>query len=97
MTVRELLERIDSRELSEWIAFFEMEPWGTEVEDWRSGLVASTIANVNRDPKKKRKPFQPEDFMPRRDQPQKEEQSWEEQARILEQWAKAWENKFGDS
>lgn len=27
-------------------------------------LVCSTIANVNRDPKKQRKPFQPADFMP---------------------------------
>ncbi|MCK9326632.1 MAG: hypothetical protein M0P69_14170 [Bacteroidales bacterium] len=86
MTVRELLARIDSRELSEWISYYEMEPWGTDVEDWRAGMVASTIANVNRDPKKQRKPYTPKDFMPQRIVEQKEEQSWEEQARLLEMW-----------
>ena len=87
MTVRELLARIDSRELSEWRVFFDFEPWGAEVEDWRAGLIASTIANANRDPKKTRKPFAPKDFMPQYDQPkQVEEQSWEEQAKILEMW-----------
>jgi len=41
---------------------------------------------VNRDPKKQRKPYAPKDFMPQRVIQQKEEQSWEEQARILEMW-----------
>lgn len=68
------------------MAYFSLEPWGTEVEDWRSGLVASTIANVNRDPKKQRKAFKPSDFMPQRLTEIKEEQSWEDQAKILEMW-----------
>ncbi len=95
MTVGELLARISSRELSEWMAFFSLEPWGTEVEDWRAGLVAATIANANRDPKRRRKPYEPQDFMPRRDRPPKVEQTWEEQARILEMWARAFEAKYG--
>jgi hypothetical protein len=86
MTVRELLARIDSRELSEWMAYFSLEPWGTEVEDWRAGMIAGTIANVNRDPKKRRRPFEPKDFMPQRVPESKEEQSWEDQAKILEMW-----------
>jgi hypothetical protein len=86
MTVRELLAKIDSRELTEWAAYYSLEPWGAEVEDWRAGMIASTIANVNRDPKKQRKPYTPKDFMPQRDVPQKEEQTWEEQAEILEMW-----------
>jgi len=32
-------------------------PWGVETEDLRTGIIASTIANVNRDPKKQKKPF----------------------------------------
>ena len=28
------------------------------------GIVSSTIANCNRNPKKRRKPFEPKDFMP---------------------------------
>ncbi|MGE5585721.1 MAG: hypothetical protein ACM309_09385 [Bacillota bacterium] len=95
MTVGELLRRTSSRELSEWIAFFSLEPWGTEVEDWRAGLIAATIANANRDPKKRRKPYEPQDFMPRRDAPAREEQSWEEQAKVLEMWGRVFEAKFG--
>lgn len=87
MTVRELLTRIDSRELTEWAAFFGLEPWGTEVEDWRAGMVASTIANTNRDPKKQKKPFEPKDFMPKREQEPEKEQTPEEQKRILEMWS----------
>ena len=96
MTVRELLERIDSRELSEWTAFFEIEPWGTEVDDWRAGLVASTIANVNRDPKKQKKPFQPKDFMLERDKEPTPTQSPEDHQKILGMWGRVWQDKFDD-
>lgn len=92
MTVKELLARIDSRELSEWMVYFNLEPWGTEVEDWRAGMVASTIANVNRDEKKRKKPFEPKDFIPQRAKPPVEEQTWEEQAKILELWARVMES-----
>lgn len=92
MTVRELLARTDSRELSEWMAYFSMEPWGTEIEDWRAGMIASVIANANRDEKKRRKPFEPKDFMPQRIE---EEQSWEEQARLLEMWFRTAGKKGG--
>ena len=65
MTVSELLSRISSRELSEWLAYFRIEgPPGEGRADWRAGMVAATIANVNRDPKKRRKPFEPADFLP---------------------------------
>lgn len=97
MTVRELLAQIDSRELSEWWAFYQLEPWGCETEDLRSGVVAATVANANRDPKKRYRAYQPTDFMPSRGAPAaREEQSWEEQARILEAWGRAWETKFGE-
>ncbi len=95
MTVGELLQKISSRELSEWMAFFSLEPWGTEVEDWRAGLIAATIANANRDSKKRRRPYEPQDFMPKYEKPQAEEQSWEEQARILEMWARTLEAAKG--
>jgi len=96
MTVRELLERIDSRELTEWAVFFGLEPWGTEVEDWRAALIASTIANSYRDPKRRRKPYEPSDFMPRRAaQAEVEEQSVEEQAQIMEAWARILEATHG--
>src|SRR5690606_3053338 len=93
MTVAELGQRMSSRELTEWMAFFSLEPWGTEVEDWRFGMLASVIANVNRDTKRRKKPYEPQDFMPRRSQPPREEQTVEEQARILEMWARMFESK----
>lgn len=31
--------------------------------DYRTALICAVVANVNRDPAKKRDPFQPEDFM----------------------------------
>jgi hypothetical protein len=61
-TVAELLERLDSYELTEWMAYEALEPFGEERADMRAGIIASTIANVNRG--KGQKPFSPTDFMP---------------------------------
>jgi len=62
MTVRQLLQSIDSHELSEWHAYYEIEHFG---ETWyQTGMIASTVANSVRDPKKKKKPYSPSDFMP---------------------------------
>lgn len=36
-----------------------------EKADFRAGVVAATIANVNRDPKKRKRPYRPQDFLPR--------------------------------
>jgi len=60
--VRELLARADSRELGEWMAFAQLEPFGEEREDLRTGIVASVFANAHRDPKKQKRPFTPKDF-----------------------------------
>jgi len=62
MPVGELLRRLDSRELSEWMAYDQIEPLGEWRADLRAGIVAATLANVNRG--KAQKPFKPEDFMP---------------------------------
>jgi hypothetical protein len=70
MTVEELLRRISSQELSEWMAFYQFEPFGEERDDLRAGIVASTVANANRDPKKGRA-LKPQDFMPQFDRERK--------------------------
>ena len=62
MTVRELLSRIDSKELSEWAAFYSIEPFGYFRSDMQAGIIASTIANCNR--QKNSRSFKPMDFMP---------------------------------
>jgi len=69
MTVRELLSRVDSRELAEWVAYNSLDPIGNFRSDLQSGIIASTIANVNRG--KNTSPFSPHDFMPVLDKPTK--------------------------
>jgi hypothetical protein len=61
MTVREMLSRIDSRELSEWLAYYGLNPWGPERADLRAGTIASTVANCMSD----KGNYKPSDFMPR--------------------------------
>lgn len=51
-------------QLQGWVAYAEAEPFGEERADLRAGIVASVIANVNRDPKKGRA-YGPSDFMPK--------------------------------
>ena len=62
MPVREMLARMGSDEFSEWLAFYQLEPFGDYRADYRSGVVASTFANAHR--AKDASPFRPEDFMP---------------------------------
>ncbi len=62
MPVRELLGRIGSDELTEWMAFYQLEPFGDMRADLRSGVIASTFANAHR--AQHTPPFTPEDFMP---------------------------------
>ena len=61
MTVRELLNRIDSRELSEWVAYDTLEPIGSVRVDLAGAVVASTVANCHRG--KDQPAFTPMDFM----------------------------------
>lgn len=53
---------MSARTFAEWQAYSSLEPFGSYVEFWRAGMIASMIANVNRT--KSQKAFTPEDFMP---------------------------------
>lgn len=55
---------MSARELSEWMAYDRIDPFGEERGDLRAGILASLLANINRDRKKKSDPFSPLDFMP---------------------------------
>ena len=70
MPVREMLARMGSDEFSEWLAFYQLEPFGDLRGDYRSGVVAATLANVHRT--KESRAFRPEDFMPFLEQPESE-------------------------
>jgi hypothetical protein len=57
------------------MAYAELEPFGPDAEAWRAGIVAATIANVNRDTKKRPEPFTPQDFMPAQPETPEERQA----------------------
>jgi len=61
-TVGELLDRVDSRELTEWMAFDAIEPIGSWRDDYNSGMLCSLLANINR--RKGAAPIPPQAFMP---------------------------------
>jgi len=75
-TVKELLRRITYRELREWFAYYNIEPFGEWRADLRQAITSMVIANVNRG--KNQKAFKPEDFMPfekpKKRKPQTEEE-----------------------
>ena len=58
----ELLDRISSREITEWMAFGQLEPFGAEAGYIGHAITASTVANVNRN--KGQKAYEVSDFMP---------------------------------
>jgi hypothetical protein len=80
--VVELQERMSSDEFTTWGAFFHLEPFGFDVENWRMGMVASTVANAA-GPKRSGKAWRVDDFVPVRKAEPDRGQSMEEQRRIL--------------
>lgn len=73
MPVGQLLASVSSRELTEWQAYYSLEPFGEERADLRAGIVASTVANSVRDPKQQKQPYSPDQFMPQFEEREPEE------------------------
>lgn len=83
-TLKEAMCRCDSKEFALWVAYYRIDPWGESRADLRTGIVASTVANVGtRDSR-----FKPSDFIPKFDRKQSEQvdepQSEEEMKRQLD-------------
>lgn len=53
---------MSSREFSEWIEFYRLEPFGTDIDLLGHAITASVTANANRP--KGHKAYRPEEFMP---------------------------------
>jgi hypothetical protein len=79
MTVGELLNRISSEELTEWLLFSKTEPIGINAHFLGHAITASTVANVNR--KKGSKALQAKEFIPKFEE---EDQSMDEMLQIAE-------------
>jgi hypothetical protein len=63
MPVEEMLNRMSSREITEWRAFTSIEPVGEDRADLRHAMLCALLANANRDPDKQSSPFKVTDFM----------------------------------
>jgi len=63
MTVNQLLSQISSRELSEWAAYYSIEPFGERREDLRAAMMACTIANAAGGRGKNKPAFKLKDFL----------------------------------
>ena len=59
MPVRELLLRMDARELAEWEVFYRLDPWGEQRADLRNGILCALVAAFAG----AKKPPKPKDFM----------------------------------
>ena len=68
MTVSEMLWKMSKQELVEWMAFYQLEPWGTRVDDQRFGVIAATTANVMSSGNKQ---YTSNDFFPPRSEPER--------------------------
>lgn len=62
--MRQAMREIDSAEFTEWMAYYSLEPFGSPADDVRHGIAASTLANINRNPKQRKKPYEVADFVP---------------------------------
>lgn len=74
---------LSSRQIAEWMAYYNIEPFGEHPAYWRAGVIAATIANVNRG--KRSRVVKPEDFMPPELKAKQGTQSVEEMAAVLKQ------------
>jgi len=57
-TLSELLATATSADITDAMAYYMVEPWGYPAESHRFGVIASTVANVNRN----KRLLSPEDF-----------------------------------
>ena len=46
-TVNELEQTLGSGELTEWKAYYSIEPFGQERDNWNTAMIAATVANYS--------------------------------------------------
>lgn len=62
-TVGELEDSIDSAELTDWMAFYLIDPWGEQRADLRNGLLTAATINSNPFRSKGHPASKPTDFL----------------------------------
>jgi hypothetical protein len=81
--VAELQLRMSGHEFAEWMAYYRLEPFEQRA-DYRMAVLASLLANANRDEKKKPEPYTPKDFMPQAQREEPPAQTMEQQLTIVQ-------------
>ncbi|ODN41047.1 phage tail assembly protein T [Piscirickettsia litoralis] len=82
-TVNQLSQELTASEFNEWLAYYSIEPFGIEKEDYRNALIVSAVANGPLQ-RKDKKLFSADDFMPDYEaSPEKTEQPVGQMAAIL--------------
>ena len=79
---------MSNRELVEWQLYYELHPFGAHITEQMIAGVQAAIYNVNRDPKKQKKPFTAEDFLLRVEMP-REDAELQSPFSMLKAWALA--------
>jgi hypothetical protein len=95
-----MLREISPRQFREWKQYYELEPFGERLQDYRTGHLVQAMYNIVRDPKTHPAPFELYPFIPQfgeyDDAPEKPvapappKQTWEEQ----KVWAKLYVKAF---
>ncbi|MEZ4714310.1 MAG: DUF4035 domain-containing protein [Caldilineaceae bacterium] len=62
-TVAELQSRMGQTEFLDWLEYYQVEPFGEVRAEMRMGMLASVLANIHRDSKKKPEAYSPKEFM----------------------------------
>lgn len=79
------MARIDSRELSEWMVYYQIEPFGEERADIRQAITSCLLANIHRG--KNQRAFNINEFMAVR--PVRKPQSMDEMKKLLKVYCDA--------
>lgn len=79
-----MLAAIPNTLFVEWLAYNNLDPIGEERHDFQAALVASVMAEIHRDTKRRAKPFQPGDFMPEWGQREEPGPAWQGMLKMVE-------------
>lgn len=65
--MRQAQLEISSAEFTEWMAYYELEPFGDLVADQRHGVASALLANINRNSNTRPEPYLSNEFIHWRD------------------------------
>lgn len=88
-----MLNNMSSRQMAEWRAFWQVEPFGAFRDDWRFACLLAMLANMFRDAKEP--PIGPMEFMPLLDPTGKTEKPPSAAERASNSFEESWKTMMG--